>query len=148
MVKNKIITAIGVLILTIGIIALFPLEITMNEDVPGKIIFSFSGILLGILLILYGFFKSNFLKAVAIVVASVFLSILFWYLYYGGKWGDQIVMFWVGVPSGILSGVLFLISKKYLLPGKSITVQSIVFVFLIVILNFIFFKGDDLWSFV
>lgn len=146
--KNKLLIGIGAFILIVGFVALFPLDILMNEDVPGKIIFSFSGILLGLLLILYGFFKNSFLKSLAIIVSSVFLSIFFWNLYFGGEWGDKIVMFWVGVPSGILAGVIFLFLNKYMLSRKMIATQVTTFVGLLILLNFLFYKGSDLWNFV
>jgi len=148
MVKNKLFIAIGTLILIVGFVALFPLDVLMNEDVPGKIVFSFSGILLGLLLLLYGFFENSFFKSLATIASSVFLSIIFWYLYFGGEWGDKIVMFWVGVPSGIIAGVLFLILNKYMLSRKLLAVRAVTFLLLIVLLNFLFFKGGDLWSFI
>lgn len=148
MAKNKLFIALGALVLIIGIIALFPLDVLMNDDVPGKIIFSFSGILLGLLLLLYGFFAAKFFKSVAIIVASVFLSVLFWNVYFGGEWGDKIVMFWVGVPSGIISGVLFLIINKYRLSAKSIVTQAVTFLVLIALVNFLFYKGGDIWYYI
>lgn len=148
MAKNKLFIIIGALLLIIGFIALFPLDVLMNDDVPGKIIFSFSGILLGLLLLLYGLFKAEFLKSIAIILAGVFLSILFWYVFLGGEWGDTIVISWVGVPSGLISGVLFLIINKYILSKSnknSMPAKGLLFVVLLAITNFIFYKGGDLF---
>lgn len=147
MIKNKLAAIAGTLLLIIGIVALFPLDVLMNDNVPGKVLFSFSGILAGILLLLHGIFNSGFLKSLAIIIACIFLSVLFWYLYYGGKWGEEIVMFWAGIPSGVISGTLFLVINKFFISkrtGNLIVAQVFALLSLLIIVNFLFHKGGDI----
>lgn len=88
------------------------------------------------------------LKSVAIVVTSICLSMLLWYTYFAGEWGDKIVMFWVGFPSGIISGILFLILNKYVLSKKLIAIQVITFLALIGLVNVLYYNAGDIWYFI
>lgn len=80
-----------------------------------------------------------------LIAVSIVLSILFWRLYLWGEWGDKIVMFWVGVPSGVIAGILYLIIKKYLLATKPKALQVLSFLLLIVLVNFLYYKAGDIW---
>lgn len=83
-----------------------------------------------------------------VIAGSVSLSVLFWYVYLNQEWGNQIVMFWNGVPSGLISGILFLLINKYILlrkPRKNLLViQIIVFILLLVTTMFLIDKGGDI----
>lgn len=88
------------------------------------------------------------MKSIGVIAGGVFLSMLFWYAYLGDEWGAGIVIFWNGVPAGLISGVLFLIINKYILLKKSrkslLAIQTAIFVLLLAITNALICKGGDL----
>ncbi|AWG26040.1 hypothetical protein [Flavobacterium kingsejongi] len=139
---------IGALIFIVGIIAMFPLEVLMNSNNIGKLTLSFSGLSIGLLVLLYGFMGRSFLKAVGIILAGVLISMLFWYVYENGEWGDSIIIFWVGVPAGILGSILFLIVNHYFLCGKNnktaIGIQVLWGLLILAAVNALYYNFGDL----
>lgn len=92
--------------------------------------------------------KNSLLKSIGIIAGGVCLSMLFWYAYLGEEWGAGIVIFWNGVPAGLISGVLFLIINKYILlrkPRKGLlAIQGAIFVLLLATTSALIHRGGDI----
>ena len=68
---------------------------------------------LGTFLLFYQVSKSRFLRGLIFILFSLFFCVSLWTIYEGSSWGSEFVVIGAGAPSGLISGVLFLISNYY-----------------------------------
>ncbi|NDV59670.1 hypothetical protein [Bacteroides sp. 519] len=115
---KKISLIVGIVIFLIGSLIVYPIEsrdiITIEE-----LKYTFSTLITGTLIALYGLLGSNILKGLLFLFFWILISMLFIYLWEGDGWGRGIVVFWLGLPSGVISGTLFLIINHFFFRKKS-----------------------------
>ena len=113
--KNYLLS--GILIFLVGIVVIFPIESRDSIVVEG-LGFTYSTTTVGVLIVLYGLLTSDFLRGLLLILLCIVMSVLFTALVEDDGWGREIVIFWLGVPSGAISGALFLITNRLFIRNK------------------------------
>lgn len=85
--------------------------------------------------------KNKFVKGILFILSSVIISMVSWYLFTK----STIDFFWGGFPSGIISGILFLIFNFYFFNKKCIY-KILVYVIILLVVSICVAKGGD-WFF-
>jgi membrane protein YdbS with pleckstrin-like domain len=102
---------------------------------------------LGTFLLFYQVSKSKFLKGLFFILFSVFFCVSLWTIYEGGSWGNEFVVIGAGVPSGLISGVLFLISNYYFKLNEKkeskYVKQVLLYFFILLFVSVLFKYGGD-----
>ncbi|MGQ7853677.1 hypothetical protein ACUN24_05465 [Pedobacter sp. WC2501] len=145
--KNKYLIICSVLFL-IGV--LFEIYFEFFYPPVGYIIkIAFRLILsLGTFLLFYQVSKSKILRGLIFILFSVFFCVSLWTICEGSSWGSEFVVIGAGVPSGLISGVLFLISNYYYfkLDEKKeykVLKQSIFYFLILLTVSVLFRYGGD-----
>jgi hypothetical protein len=140
--KMSLWVGIALIIIAFGVV--FPIEKT---DFLDDLVYTFSTLLIGLLVIIYAISGANFLKAIGFLLGSILISMLFWFLFERSGWGASIAIIWGGIPSGLVSGILFLISNYYLKLGKKKEYkcfkQLLIYFFILLMVSVLFKYGGD-----
>jgi len=65
----------------------------------------------------------KFLKAIMIILLSILISVAAVYVYESDNWQRELMATRIGIPAGIISGVLFLILNRYALASRDSKVR-------------------------
>ena len=140
--KKSLWIGIALSLVAVGII--FPIEKT---DFLDDLIYAPSILVIGLAIIIYAISKGNFLKVMGLLVGSILISMLFWLLVEQGGWGTSIAVIYRGIPSGIISGILFLITNYYLKLSEKkeykFLKQSILYLLILLTVSMLFRYGGD-----
>ncbi|KRT13151.1 hypothetical protein ASU31_26050 [Pedobacter ginsenosidimutans] len=140
--KKSLWVGIALSLIAVGVI--FPIEKT---DFLDDLVYTFSTLLIGLLIIIYAISGANFLKVIGFLLGSILISMLFWFLFERGGWGASIAVIWGGIPSGLISGILFLIGNYYLKLGEKkeykYLKQLLLYFFILLIVSVLFRYGGD-----
>lgn len=140
--KKSLWIGIALSLVAVGII--FPIEKT---DFLDDLIYAPSILVIGLAIIIYAISKGNFLKVMGLLVGSILISMLFWLLVEQGGWGTSIAVIYGGIPSGIISGILFLITNYYLKLSEKkeykFPKQSILYLLILLTVSMLFRYGGD-----
>ncbi|NDV66686.1 hypothetical protein [Bacteroides sp. 224] len=138
--KKKTCIIVGIVTFFIGCLIVYPIESRDTVTIE-ELKYTFSTLITGILIALYGLLGSNILKCLLFLFFWISMSMLFVYLWEDDGWGRGIVVFWLGLPSGAISGILFLIINHFFLRKKSKSkmryvkqVGTLIVIYLIVVL--------------
>jgi hypothetical protein len=101
---------IGLLIFLTGAFVVFPLE---EKNYLDELQCTFLTLIIGTLIALYGFLGSNFLKGLLFIFFCVSVSMLFLTISLNDSWGKNIMIFWLGVPSGAITAIIFIILNHF-----------------------------------
>lgn len=142
---SKIYKIAGTILTIIGFALLFPLDVLVNGGSIVKITLSLAGLVGGIFLILFGIYGVKFLQRALFILFSTAFSMLLQYVFYRDEWGSQLVIFWVGLPCGLLSGVFFLIADHCYFSKQRVSwTKRVTGYFLtLAVLTLAFNKGGD-----
>jgi len=143
-VKNKSLW-IGIALSLVAVGIIFPIEKT---DFLDDLIYAPSILVIGLAIIIYAISKGNFLKVMGLLLGSILISmLLFWLLVEEGGWGTSIAVIYGGIPSGIISGILFLITNYYLKLSEKkeykFLKQSILYLLILLTVSMLFRHGGD-----
>ncbi len=140
--KKSLWIGIALSLVALGII--FPIEKT---DFLDDLIYAPSILVIGLAIIIYAISKGNFLKVMGLLLGSILISMLFWLLVEQGGWGTSIAVIYGGIPSGIISGILFLITNYYLKLSEKkeykFLKQSILYLLILLTVSMLFRYGGD-----
>jgi len=140
--KKSLWIGIALSLVAVGII--FPIEKT---DFLDDLIYAPSILVIGLAIIIYAISKGNFLKVMGLLLGSILISMLFWLLVEQGGWGTSIAVIYGGIPSGIISGILFLITNYSLKLSEKkeykFLKQSILYLLILLTVSMLFRYGGD-----
>ena len=135
---------IGIVLSLIAFCVIFPIEKT---DFLDDLVYTFSTLLIGLLIIIYAISGAKFLKVIGFLLGSIIISMLFWFLFERDGWGSSIAVIWGGIPSGFISGILFFIGNYYLRLGEKKEYkhlkQLLIYFFMLLIVSLLFRYGGD-----
>ncbi|MBB6240494.1 membrane-associated HD superfamily phosphohydrolase [Pedobacter sp. AK013] len=138
---------IGIALILIAAGVIFPIEKTgFLED----LMYTFSTLIIGLLVIIYAISGGNFFKVIGFLLGSILMSMLLWFLVERGKWGSSIAVVWGGIPSGLISGILFLISNHFLRLREKKQykyIKQVLLYFLILLIVSVLFRYGGDWYF-
>jgi len=134
--------------LLVSLCVIFPIE--KKSEFISDLVYTFITLGLAMLLGMYGLMGKKILGGLLILLMSVIISFISWYIvFYNDFWGI-IPAIYGGIPSGIVAGLLFLITdanfladdNKYKRFIKRLSTYSV----LLIIISVLFAKGGD-WIF-
>jgi len=135
---------IGIVLSLIAVGVIFPLEKT---DFLDDLVYTPSILIIGLSIVIYSISEGNFLKVMGFLLGSILISILFWSLIEQGTWGASIAVIFGGIPSGFISGILFLIANYYLKLSEKkeykYLKQSLIYFLILLTVSVLFRYGGD-----
>lgn len=111
--SRKIIFIAGIVICLVNLFVIYPLERSRSSSIM-EFTFSYIGIALSIVSILYGLTGGHFIKYLAFILLSAIVSATCWYIYGAGGWLQKFIAFWAGIPCGVITALIFFILRYYI----------------------------------
>jgi hypothetical protein len=154
---RKIILIAGIVICLVNLFVIYPLERSTSTTIM-EFTFSYIGLGLSIVSILYGLTGGRFIKYLAFILLSVVVSATCWYIYGAGGWFQKFIAFWAGIPCGVITALIFFILRYYIffrnreLPvGRQTNIilflmQLVLYFVVLLIVAIVFENGGD-WFF-
>ncbi|WP_316826779.1 hypothetical protein [Pedobacter miscanthi] len=141
--KTSLLVGLAISLIAVGVI--FPIE---RKDFLDELVYTPFTLLIGLSIIIYAISEGNLLKVLGFLLGSILISIFFWFLFERDGWWASIPIVYGGIPSGFISGILFLIGSYYLKLNKKKKyryVKQLLFYFLILLIVSVFFKYGGDW---
>ena len=92
----------------------------------------------------------NWSVEIGFLLGSILMSMLLWLLIERGKWGSSIAVVWGGIPSGLISGILFLTGNYFLRLNEKKQykhIKQVLLYFLILLMVSVLFRYGGDWYF-
>ena len=152
--SRKIILFSGIVICLISTFVICPLERSKSPFITDYI-FTYIGLALSVISMLYGFTGGSFIKYLGFILLSVIIGTICWYIYTAGDWWRKLMIMWLGVPSGIVAALAFFVLRYYLFFRKKalpvdrrkkrilLLKQVVLYFVLLLIVSILFLKGGD-----
>jgi len=134
--------------LIISLCVIFPIE--KKSEFVGDLVYTFITLGIAIFLGMYGLMGKKIINGLFLILSSIVISFVCWYIvFYNDFWGI-VPAIYGGIPSGIISGLLFLIVDYKWIEGEDILrlffKRLIVYSIILLIVSVIAAKGGD-WMF-
>jgi hypothetical protein len=151
---RKIMLFAGIVICLVTLFIICPLERSKSPFITDYV-FTYIGLALSVISILYGFTGGSSIKYLAFILLSAIVSITCWYIYTAGDWWKKLMIMWLGVPSGIVAALVFFVLRYYMffhnraLPvdrrkKKILLLKQVVLYFVVLlIVSILFLNGGD-----
>ncbi|ALL06867.1 hypothetical protein AQ505_16060 [Pedobacter sp. PACM 27299] len=145
---RKVILMAGILTLLISTCVIFPIqkeESNFLEDFT----YTFLGLFLALLLLMIGLLGKDFFKGLLFLFFSTIFGGVCFYVAYPPVTFASFIAVWLGVPSGVVTAILFMIVNFYFLKDLKrykLLKQIIVYFIILFIVSVLFGYGGD-WSF-
>ncbi|MBC8984958.1 hypothetical protein H9X96_04125 [Pedobacter sp. N36a] len=145
---RKAILMVGIFTLLISTCVIFPIqkeESNFLEDFT----YTFLGLFLALLLLMIGLLGKDFFKGLLFLFLSAIFGAVFFYVAYPVVQYASFIAVWLGVPSGVLTAILFMIFNFCLLKDLKrykLLKQIIVYLIILFIVSVLFGYGGD-WMF-
>ena len=140
--QRKITAIAGVITLLVSVFVIYPIEMGKANFVS-DFIYTYSGLAVALLLLMLGFMGKYFVKGLSFMLASIILgfTVIAVTLDFGAILG-----FVIGIPSGVIAGLIFLAVNFYFLKDlKSyrLPIQIVSYFIVLCIVSFVFFRLGD-----
>lgn len=145
---RKVLLIAGILILLISTCVIFPIESSKTSFLEG-FGYTFLTLAIALLLLMYGLMGNNFFKGLLFIVTSSILGAVFFYVAYPLAPFTVFVAIWLGIPSGIITALIFMIGDFYFfnaIKNYKLLKQIIVYMVILFIVSVLFGYGGD-WIF-
>lgn len=151
---RKIILIAGIVIGLVDLCIIFPFEYSRSSYITDFVLTDIC-LVVAVFFILYGFTGSGFLKYLLGIIVSALVSAACWALFLDGNWLQKFIVVWLGIPSGILTALVFFVLRYYIfcrnktLPserGKKIRtylLQTVLYFVLLLIISVLFYTGGE-----
>lgn len=152
---RKIMLTAGGVISLVTLFIIYPIEYSKSNFVADFILTGI-GITIGTLLILYGLTGGRFIKYLGFLVLSGIMGFFCWYFYpVSDNWFLGVIALYAGVPSGLVSALVFFIIRYYLFfrnrefpverSARNVLFlkQLLLYFVLLAIVSVLFLKGGD-----
>ena len=145
---RKICLILGAIFFVLSVFIFFPIESSKSnflEDLP----MTFSALFTALILLMIGFMGKHFFKGILFLLLSGVVG--YFLIYFGYPLGQFSVLaaFWLGIPSGIVAALIFLVVNYYFLiriKTHKIIKKIVVYLIILLIVAILFGYGGD-WYF-
>ncbi len=140
--KRKFTAIAGVTTLLVTVFVIYPIEMGKANFVS-DFVYTYLGLAVALLLLMSGLMGKYFVKGLSFVLASTILG--FTLIALSVEFG-AILGFVIGIPSGVMAGIIFLVINFYFLKNiKSYRrpIQIISYFIILCTVSIIFFRGGD-----
>ncbi|WGQ10567.1 hypothetical protein QG516_02720 [Pedobacter gandavensis] len=145
---RKVILIAGIFTLLISTCVIFPIqkeESNFLEDFT----YTFLGLFLALLLLMIGLLGKDFYKGFLLLFLSAIIAPVVFYLAYPAAAFASIIAVWVGVPSGVITAIVFMLFNFFFLKevkNYKLLKQIIAYAIILFIVCVLFAYGGD-WMF-
>ena len=140
--KINFITIAGTITLLISVFVIYPIEMGKANYVT-DFVCTYVGLVVAVLLLMLGLMGKYFIKGLSFMLVSTILG--FTLIALTVEFG-AILGFVIGIPSGVIAGMIFLVINFYFLKNIKryrLPVQIVSYFIILCIVSFIFFRGGD-----
>lgn len=140
--QRKITAIVGVITLLVSVFIIYPIEMGKANFVS-DFVYTYSVLAVALLLLMLGIMGKYFITGLSFVLASTILG--FMLILLSVEFG-AILGFVIGIPSGVIAGLIFLVVNFYFLKDvKSyrLPIQIASYFFILCTVSFLFFRGGD-----
>ena len=142
---------VGVVILLMSLCIIFPFE-KHESNFISDFVYTYISLAIGLLVLMYGLMGKNFFKGLLFLIFSSIFSFCAWMLFYPLGFLSTLLAFWLGIPSGIIAGLIFLIADyKFINDENRVKLflkRMLLFLLLLAIVSLSFLYGSDLISYI
>ena len=146
---NKKVLIAGVIILTISLCLIFPIESSKTSYI-NELPFTFLTLALAMFTLMYGLMGKHFFKGLLFLLFSVLFSFCAWLVFYPSDWLATFVAIWAGIPSGIIAGLLFMVVNFQFIKDenryKLFFKRLVSYCLILFVVSYLFHNGGD-WIF-
>lgn len=145
---RKAILMAGILTLLISTCVIFPIQ-KEESNFLDDFTYTFLGLFLALLLLMIGLLGKDFFKGLLFLFFSTIFGAVCFYVAYPPVTFASFIAVWLGVPSGVVTAILFMIVNFYFLKDLKrykLLQQIIVYFIILFIVSVLFGYGGD-WSF-
>lgn len=140
---------VSAITLLISLCVVFPFESNRSSFIE-DLGFTFLTLGIAMLLGMYGLMGKYFFKGLLVLLCSAFFGFIAWFFLYPSEWFSVLVAFWAGIPSGIISGLIFILVNFALIRDENrynlFFKRLISYLLILGIVSILFHKGGD-WMF-
>ncbi|TDQ08294.1 hypothetical protein [Pedobacter metabolipauper] len=135
----------GIITLAISVAVIFPIESSKTyflEELP----YTFLTLAIALLLGMFGLLGNNFFKGLLLLFVSSIVGFILFYFAFPVIRGSAFISIWLGIPSGIIAALVFMVANYYFLrAAKSYRLlkQIIVYSIILLIVAILFGYGGD-----
>ena len=140
--KRKFTAIAGIITLLVSVFVIYPIELGKANYVS-EFVYTYVGLSIAVLLLMLGLMGKYFIKGLSFILVSTILG--FTLIALSVEFG-AILGFVIGIPSGGIAGIIFLVINFYFLKNIKryrLPVQIVSYFFILCIVSFIFFRGGD-----
>jgi len=134
--------------LIISLCVIFPLE--KKSEFIGDLVYTFITLGIAILLGMYGLMGKKIINGLLLILSSIVISFVCWYIVFNNDFWGIVPAIYGGIPSGIVTGLLFLIVDYKWIEGEDrfrlFFKRLISYSIILLIVSVIAAKGGD-WMF-
>ena len=147
--NNKWLLIASATLLLTSLCVILPIE-RSKSDYISNFVYTYWTLGLAMLLGMYSLLGKNFIRALLFLIFSVVFSFLCWYFFFFNDFWRMISAVYGGIPSGLATGLLFLVIDVNFLVDERKNVRLIkrllTYLLLLLIVSVLFAKGGD-WIF-
>lgn len=145
---RKVVLLAGILVLLISTCVIFPIQ-KKDSNFMEDFTLTFLGLILALLLLMIAFMGKDFFKGLLLLFLSTLIGPLLFYVVYPPNVFATFIAVWLGVPSGLIAAVIFLILNFWWLrevKNYKLLKQIILYCSILSIVSVLFSYGGD-WMF-
>lgn len=146
--KRKVVLWAGVITLLISLLVIYPVERSKANYID-EFGFTYLTLFIALPLIMFGLMGKSFFKGILMVALSAVVGAVFFYFAFPPFLFSSFIAVLLGVPSGIITALLFLIVNHYFFKDirsyKRIKQVAVYFIILLVVAVLFGYGGD--WIF-
>lgn len=139
----------GVVLLLISLCIILPIEKRKSYTIE-DFGYTYATLAMTLLLFLYSLMGKNFFKGLLFVLISIIISICGWFIFFINDSWVGVIAIWMGVPTGIIAALLFLIFNFYCLSAENkytlFLKRLLSYTIILGTVSLLFAKGGD-WFF-
>lgn len=143
--NRKIPLIAGAILFLICICIIFPIEYKRNSFIE-EFVYTYYTLALALLLMMFGLMGRNFFKGLLFLVLSALIGAVFFYVAYPLVPYAAFIAVWLGIPSGILAALIFMVFNFYFLNKQNrykLLKQIGVYSLILLIVSVLFGYGGD-----
>ncbi len=140
--KRKLTAIAGIITLLVSVFVIYPIEMGKANFVS-DFVYTYLGLAVALLLLMLGLMGEYFVKGLSFMLASTILG--FTLILLSVEFG-AILGFVIGVPSGVIAGMMFLVINFYFLKDVKryrLPIQIVSYFIILCTVSFLFFRGGD-----
>lgn len=146
---RKIYLIVGAVILLTSLCVIFPFE-KHESNFISDFVYTYLSLGIAIIVIMYGLMGKNFFKGLLLLLGSCIFSFCAWALFYPLGFLSTLIALWLGIPSGIIAGLIFLIvDYAFIIDENRASLffkRMFSFLLLLTVVSLSFLYGSDLIS--